>query len=148
MASTFTSLSSHEAATRLALGAAALRLQLVLVHRSQVHLQRRAPRASASGNAHRAPCTHNAARQRGAQVARQRGAARAQPQSRVLHSAENVCGAPAQLRRCVALRPRRSGAAATRRDRTSGTSCVHLTLLTPQPCGDDLPLPMLQPCSP
>jgi hypothetical protein len=97
MASTFTSLSSHEAATRLALGAAALRLQLVLVHRSQVHLQRRAPRASASGNAHRAPCTHNAARQRGAQVARQRGAARAQPQSRVLHSAENVCAAARML---------------------------------------------------
>ena len=25
---------------------------------------------------------------------------------------------------------------------------MHLTLLTPQPCGDDLPLPMLQPSSP
>jgi hypothetical protein len=60
---------------------------------SQVHLQRRAPRASASGNARRTRGARDAARQRGAQVARQRGAARAQPQSRVLHSAENVCAA-------------------------------------------------------
>ena len=60
---------------------------------SQVHLQRRAPRASAAGNARRTCGAHDAARQRGAQVARQRGAVHAPPQSRVLHSVENVCAA-------------------------------------------------------
>ena len=60
---------------------------------SQVHLQRRAQRTGAAGNARGAPCTHDAARRRGAQGARQRGATHAHPQSRVLHSAEDVCAA-------------------------------------------------------
>ena len=76
-ASTPELLPSHEAATRSALGAAALRLQRVPGHRCTQ--QRQAQRTSAAGAACGASRMHDAARRRGAQVARRRSATHAQP---------------------------------------------------------------------
>jgi hypothetical protein len=78
-----TSLFALGGAVRSALGVAVRRLQLVPGHRCTQ--QPRALRASAAGNARRAPCKHNDAWRRGAKVARRRGATHAQPQGRVLY---------------------------------------------------------------
>jgi hypothetical protein len=73
------------AAARSALAAAVRRLQLVPGHRCTQHP--RALRATAAGNARHAPCTHNAARRRGAKVTLRRGTARhgARSHRAVLH---------------------------------------------------------------
>jgi hypothetical protein len=82
-AATPAAMSSPGTPARSALGAAPRRLQLVTGHRNTQ--QPRALRASAAGNARCAPCTHVAARRRGAKVARRRGAVHARLQSRVLY---------------------------------------------------------------